>query len=74
MAETFVNTIKRHYVAQAVLSGADTVLAQVSAWINDYNHVAPHSALGQLSPRDFRAQQYRAPREENEARSSNLCV
>src|SRR5712692_11937376 len=27
-------------------------------WIEDYNRSAPHSALGFLSPKEFRAQQY----------------
>jgi len=58
MAEAFVNTIKRDYVGGADLSDADTVIRQLPDWIQDYNRIAPHSALGFLSPKDFRAQQY----------------
>ena len=57
MAEAFVNTIKRDYVEGSDLSDAQTVLNQLPGWIQDYNETAPHSALGFLSPKDFRAQQ-----------------
>ena len=55
MAEAFVNTIKRDYVAGADLSDGETVLRQLPGWIADYNRFAPHSALGMLSPLEFRA-------------------
>jgi putative transposase len=58
MAEAFVNTIKRDYVGGSDLSDAGTVIRQLPDWIQDYNRIAPHSALGFLSPTDFRAQQY----------------
>lgn len=58
MAEAFVNTIKRDYVDGSDLSDAQTVLKQLSGWIQDYNERAPHSALGFRSPKEFRAQQY----------------
>ena len=35
---------------------AETVLAQLGQWIEDYNSQAPHSALGMRSPREYRAQ------------------
>ncbi len=54
MAEAFVNTIKRDYVGGADLSDAVTVLTQLPAWIEDYNRVAPHSALGHMSPKEYR--------------------
>jgi putative transposase len=56
MAEAFVNTIKRDYVGGADLSDADTVIRQLPAWLNDYNRIAPHSALGGLSPWEYRNQ------------------
>ena len=31
------------------------VLAQLAAWLDDYNRLAPHSALGMRSPADYRA-------------------
>lgn len=74
MAEAFVNTIKRDYVSQADLSDEDTVIRQVPGWLADYNEVAPHSCLGDLSPNEFRAQQHGTPTGQDDARSSNLCV
>jgi putative transposase len=57
MAEAFVNTIRRDYLGGADLSDAHTVIRQIPVWLEDYNRFAPHSALGFLSPKDFRAQQ-----------------
>jgi putative transposase len=54
MAEAFVNTMKRDYVSGADLSDAETVLRQLPGWLEDYNRVAPHSALNDLSPREYR--------------------
>ena len=55
MAEAFVKTLKRDYVDGADLSSAAAVLGQLPAWVADYNGVAPHSALGYLAPREYRA-------------------
>lgn len=55
MSEAFVNTMRRDYIAGADLSTAARVLEQIPAWIADYNAVAPHSALGYLSPQDYRS-------------------
>jgi putative transposase len=55
MSEAFVNTMKRDYVDGADLSSAAAVLEQLASWIVDYNHVAPHSALGYLTPAASRA-------------------
>jgi putative transposase len=57
MSEAFVNTIKRDYVAGADRSSAASILAQIPGWIADYNAVAPHSALGYQSPRQYRSGQ-----------------
>lgn len=54
MAEAFVNTFKRDYVGGADLSDAQTVIRQLPGWIEDYNRLAPHSSLKQLSPWEFR--------------------
>jgi putative transposase len=54
MAEAFVNTMRRDYVNGGDLSDADTVLRQLPTWIEDYNRLAPHSALGDRSPREYR--------------------
>lgn len=55
LAEAFVGTFKRDYVNGAELRDAETVLAQLGGWFDDYNTLAPHSALGMRSPADYRA-------------------
>ncbi len=57
MAESFVNTFKRDYVARMDLSDAQTVLAQLAAAFEHFNEVHPHSSLKMRSPREFRRQQ-----------------
>jgi len=57
LAEAFIGTFKRDYVTGAELRDAETVLAQLGDWINDYNTQAPHSALGMRSPVEYRAEQ-----------------
>jgi putative transposase len=56
LAEAFIGTFKRDYLAAAELRDAETLLAQLGGWIDDYNTRAPHSALGMRSPADYRAQ------------------
>lgn len=46
MAEAFVKTIKRDYVAVNGAPDAITVLRNLPGWIEDYNEHAPHKALG----------------------------
>jgi hypothetical protein len=55
LAEAFVGTFKRDYLGDAELRDAETVLAQLSGWFDDYNNLAPHSALGMRRPREYRA-------------------
>jgi len=57
MAESFVNTFKRDYVARMDLHDAQTVLAQLPAAFEHFNEVHPHSSLKMRSPREFRRQQ-----------------
>lgn len=57
MAESFVNTFKRDYVAGGDLSSAARVIEQVAGWIEDYNTFAPHSSLGMKTPTEFRREQ-----------------
>ena len=54
MSEAFVNTLRRDYLAGADLSTAALVLAQIPAWLADYNAIAPHSALGFQAPQQYR--------------------
>lgn len=58
MAEAMVKTFKRDYVYLAELADladADSLLAALPRWFDDYNHHHPHRALGMKSPREFRA-------------------
>ncbi|CAN5900265.1 hypothetical protein BH23GEM7_BH23GEM7_32840 [soil metagenome] len=57
MSEAFVNTMRRDYIESAKLWSAANVIAQIPMWFEDYNNVAPHSARGMKSPRQFRAEQ-----------------
>lgn len=57
MAESFVNTFKRDYVARMDLRDAATVLAQLPAAFEHFNEVHPHSSLKMRSPREFRRHQ-----------------
>jgi putative transposase len=54
MAESFVGTIKRDYVYTSDCFDAGTVLKMLPEWFRDYNHEAPHSGLGMLSPVEYR--------------------
>jgi putative transposase len=54
MAEAFVKTIKRDYVYVNELWTAQSVLAQLPAWFEDYNENAPHKGLKMKSPREYR--------------------
>lgn len=51
MAESFVNTFKRDYVARMNLRDARTVLAQLPAALKRFNEVHTHSSLKMRSPR-----------------------
>jgi transposase InsO family protein len=53
MAESFVKTFKRNYVFVHARPDARTVLAQLSAWSEDYNENHPHRGLRMKSPRQF---------------------
>ena len=53
MAEAFVRTLKRDYVRVNPRPDAQTVIAQLTAWLDYYNEVHQHRALGYRSPREF---------------------
>jgi putative transposase len=57
MAESFVKTFKRDYVAFGDLADAKTAMAQLPKWLEHYNSPHPHSALKYLSPKMFRQRQ-----------------
>ena len=50
LAEGFVHTFKRDYVNIHEMRDAESELAQLAAWIDNYNRLAPHSALGTRGP------------------------
>ena len=53
MAESFVKTFKRDYVYVHDRPDAQSVLAQLARWFEDYNDNHPHKALRMKSPREF---------------------
>lgn len=50
LAEAFFGSFKRDYVYQGALESFEAVGRQLPGWMQDYNEVAPHSALGMRSP------------------------
>lgn len=53
MSEAFVKTLKRDYASIVILPDADTIMALLPRWIDDYCEVHPHSGLKFRSPREF---------------------
>ena len=53
MAEAFVRTFKRDYVAVNPVPDARTVMLALPEWFDHYNELHPHRALGYRSPREF---------------------
>jgi len=54
MAEAFVGTFKRDYVYNNDCYNAEEVLKKLPEWFDDYNEIAPHSALDMKSPREYK--------------------
>jgi len=54
MAESFVKTIKRDYVAHMPRPNRETALRNLAIAFEHYNEQHPHSALKYRSPREFR--------------------
>ena len=54
MAESFVKTLKRDYLPFIDLESAETALSSLPGVIKLYNEEHPHSALGYLSPMEYR--------------------
>jgi len=57
MAESFVKTLKRDYAKLAERPDLKTMMKQLPKWFDDYNSYHPHSALGYVPPKLFRAKQ-----------------
>ncbi|EJE7372640.1 DDE-type integrase/transposase/recombinase, partial [Shigella dysenteriae] len=56
MAERFVKTMKEDYIAFMPKPNVRTALHNLAVAIEHYNENHPHSALGYLSPREYRRQ------------------
>ncbi|EOS4029430.1 IS3 family transposase [Escherichia coli] len=56
MAERFVKTMKEDYIAFMPKPNVRTALHNLAVAIEHYNETHPHSALGYLSPREYRRQ------------------
>jgi putative transposase len=57
MAKSFVKTLKRDYAILTERPDSQTVMTQLPKWFDDYNYYHPHSALGYMQPKRFRAKQ-----------------
>jgi putative transposase len=53
LAESFVKTFKRDYVYVHDRPDAQSVLARLPRWFEDYNENHPHKALRMKAPREF---------------------
>jgi putative transposase len=53
MAEASVRTLKRDYARVSDKPNAQAVIDQLPIWLEHYNSVHPHRALGYRSPREF---------------------
>ncbi len=53
LVERFFGTFKRDYVYQGELGSLEEIGRKLPDWIQDYNEVAPHSALKMKSPAQF---------------------
>ncbi len=56
MAERFVKTMKEDYIAFMPKLNVITALHNLAEAFEHYNENHPHSALGYLSPREYRRQ------------------
>ena len=56
MAERFVKTMKEDNIAFMLKPNVRTALHNLAVAIGHYNENHPHSALGYLSPREYRRQ------------------
>ena len=60
MAEAFVRTFKRDYVAVHHKPDAETVIRALPQWFDHYNALHPHRSLGYRSPCEFIAEKSNA--------------
>lgn len=54
MAESLVKTLKRDYLPFIDLSDAESAMSGLAAVVAKYNALHPHSALGYMSPKEYR--------------------
>ena len=72
MAESFVNTFKRDYVARMDLWDAKTVLAQLPSAFEHFNEVRPRGTIGLIPPAEFAAKHRKPNPSTTDAGSVNL--
>lgn len=53
MAEAFVKTFKRDYVAFFDPENAYGLMEKLPEWFDDYNEIAPHKGLKMMAPREY---------------------
>jgi len=53
VTEEFVRTLKRDYARASPKPDARAVFEQLPIWIQHYNRMHPHRALGYRSPREI---------------------
>ncbi len=61
IAESFVKTIKRDYISVMPKPDGLTAAKNLAEAFENYNENHPHSALGYLSPREYRCQRITSP-------------
>ena len=61
MAERLVKTMKEDYIAFIPKPNVITALHNLAEAFEHYNENHPHSALGYLSPREYRCQRITSP-------------
>ncbi|KXR28552.1 transposase [Escherichia coli] len=61
MAERFVKTMKKDYIACMPKPNVRTALHNLAVEIGYYNENHPHSALGYLPPREYQRQRITSP-------------
>ena len=54
MAEAFVKTFKRDYIAFYDPMNATSLMSNLNNWFEDYNNNAPHKGLKMMAPREYR--------------------
>jgi transposase InsO family protein len=52
-AESFPSCLRHEFLALELFESVASARKLITAWQDDYNHHRPHTALGNLAPKDF---------------------